>query len=174
MLSEALAALAAAGGTAVVQAVGTDAWTGFRQRLAGWLGRGDAQHENAELERLDRTADALEAAGPAEVERVRFQHEAAWQAHIEDTLDGLDDTEQAQAAEELIALLTQHASQREKWASQDGVTVTVNMYVGGTQTLGSSNAGGNWHRDAHVGRDVARHTPPGPENDPDDDWPQES
>ncbi|GAA3131629.1 hypothetical protein GCM10017687_54110 [Streptomyces echinatus] len=34
MLEEELATLAAAGGTAVVQAAGTDAWNGFRQAVA--------------------------------------------------------------------------------------------------------------------------------------------
>ena len=41
MLAEALTALAAAGGTAVVQAAGKDAWTGFRARVAKWFARGD-------------------------------------------------------------------------------------------------------------------------------------
>jgi hypothetical protein len=59
MLEQALTALAAAGGTAVVQAAGTDAWTGLRQAVARWFGRGDRQRERVELERLDRTAGEL-------------------------------------------------------------------------------------------------------------------
>ncbi|MEU6172343.1 hypothetical protein ABZ832_10455 [Streptantibioticus parmotrematis] len=39
MLTEALAAPAAAGGTAVVQAAGTDAWTEVRRTVARLLGR---------------------------------------------------------------------------------------------------------------------------------------
>ncbi|MFZ3474947.1 hypothetical protein ACODT3_01270 [Streptomyces sp. 4.24] len=61
MLERAWAALAAAGGAAVVQAAGTDAWTGLRQAVAGWFARGDARREQAALERLDQTADALRA-----------------------------------------------------------------------------------------------------------------
>ncbi|MGW3466207.1 hypothetical protein ACWDE9_44675, partial [Streptomyces olivaceoviridis] len=38
MLEQALTALAAAGGAAVVQAAGTDAWTGLRQAVARWFG----------------------------------------------------------------------------------------------------------------------------------------
>jgi hypothetical protein len=48
MLVETLAALAAAGGAAVVQAAGTDAWNGFRQAVARWFARGDAQREQAD------------------------------------------------------------------------------------------------------------------------------
>ena len=94
MLAEALTALAAAGGTAVVQAAGKDAWTGFRARVAKWFARGDAEREQVALERLDRTAAALEAAGPGEVERVRAGQEASWQTMFEILLEGLDGEEQ--------------------------------------------------------------------------------
>jgi hypothetical protein len=53
LLSDALVALAAAGGTAVVQAAGTDLRADFRERVATWFGRGDAEREHAELERLN-------------------------------------------------------------------------------------------------------------------------
>ncbi|WP_432168163.1 hypothetical protein [Streptomyces sp. bgisy031] len=107
MLSEAMTALAAVGGTTVVQAASTDAWAGLRQQLGRWLGRGDPQRENAELERLDETAGELDTAGPAELERVRIRQEAAWQVRIETVLESLDDTRRAQAAEQLSALLSQ-------------------------------------------------------------------
>ena len=90
MLAEALTAVAAAGGTAVVQAAGTDAWTGFRSRVAKWFARGDAGREQVALERLDQAAAALEAAGPGEVEWVRAVQEASWQARFEILLEGLD------------------------------------------------------------------------------------
>ncbi len=105
MLTEALTALAAAGGTAVVQAAGNDAWTGFRARIGKWFGRGDTGREQAALERLDRTVAALEAAGPGEVERVRAGQEASWQTMFELSLDGLDGEEQQRAADELRDLL---------------------------------------------------------------------
>jgi predicted signal transduction protein with EAL and GGDEF domain len=76
MLTEALMAVSGAGGAAVVQAAGTDAWTGLRQRVARLLGRGDTQRERAELERLDRTAQTLEeadAAGNAEHARLQCE-----------------------------------------------------------------------------------------------------
>lgn len=40
MLVESLTALALAGGTAVVQAAGTDAWNGLGSERLGWQGRG--------------------------------------------------------------------------------------------------------------------------------------
>ncbi|MGP3991515.1 hypothetical protein [Streptomyces sp. 3N207] len=129
MLSEAMAALAAAGGTAVVQAAGTDAWTGFRQRVARWLGRGNPQRENDELERLDRTAGDLESVGPAELERVRIRQEAAWQARIEALLESLDGSERDQAAEQLNALLEQCIPQGGVSASQGGQVVGGNVDI---------------------------------------------
>ncbi|MFF3208460.1 hypothetical protein [Streptomyces sp. NPDC002962] len=59
MLDELASAAAAAGGSAVVQAAGTDLWNGFRGRVAEWFGRGDAVRESRELERLDRRASEL-------------------------------------------------------------------------------------------------------------------
>ncbi|WP_327286614.1 hypothetical protein [Streptomyces sp. NBC_01205] len=106
-----MAALAAVGGTTVVQAASTDAWAGLRQQLGRWLGRGNPQRENAELERLDQTAGELDTAGPTELERVRIRQETAWQVRIETVLESLDDTERAQAAEQLSALLGQRIPQ---------------------------------------------------------------
>ncbi|MFF0706194.1 hypothetical protein ACFYVC_38430 [Streptomyces tendae] len=124
-----MTALAAAGGTAVVQAASTDAWTGLRQRLARWLGRGNPQRENAELERLDQTAGELDMARPAELERVRIRQEAAWQARIETLLESLDDTERVQAVEQLSALLDQHIPQGGVSASQGGQAVSANVDI---------------------------------------------
>lgn len=62
MLSEALTVLATTSGTAVIQAAGTDAWTGLRERVARLFGRRSERAEQATLERLDRTAAELEGA----------------------------------------------------------------------------------------------------------------
>ncbi|MCX4527419.1 MULTISPECIES: hypothetical protein [unclassified Streptomyces] len=113
MLPEALLALATAGGTAVVQAAGTEAWEGFRGRLAGWFGRGDSDRERGELVRLDRSASELAAAGPdgdTGAERARIRQEAMWQARFEGLLENLPDDERERAAEELRALLDTHAA----------------------------------------------------------------
>ncbi|MFD9223431.1 hypothetical protein ACFWDI_26275 [Streptomyces sp. NPDC060064] len=105
MLTESLTALAAAGGAAVVQAAGTDAWAGFRSTIAAWFGRGNTQREQAEIERLDRSAAALETAGEERLERERIRQEAAWEALFAAFLEDLNDTEQEQAADGLRALL---------------------------------------------------------------------
>lgn len=105
MLDAALAALAAAGGTAVVQAAGTDAWTGFRTGLARWFGRGDGQREHAELERLERTAAALAEASPEEFERARVGQAASWAGHMEIFLESLEGPDREAAASGLRALV---------------------------------------------------------------------
>jgi hypothetical protein len=108
VLEESLTALAAAGGTAVVQAAGTDVWAGFRERVARILGRGDAQRQHAELERLDHTAAILEEAAETEVEHVRDRQEGAWHSRFETLLENLEEPEQQQAVDELRALLTEY------------------------------------------------------------------
>lgn len=118
MLTEALMAVAGAGGTAVVQAAGTDAWTGLRQRVARLLGRGDTQRERAELERLDRTAQALEEAdATGETERARLRQEASWQTRFESLLENLENSEQQQAATDLQALV----AEQQAFAARQGV-----------------------------------------------------
>ncbi|MEU9853658.1 hypothetical protein [Streptomyces sp. NPDC047974] len=130
MLAEAMTALAAAGGTAVVQAAGTDAWTGVRGQVARWFGRGNPEREHAELERLDRTAGELETAAPAEVERVRIRQEAAWQGRIQALLEGLEDAERDAVVDELTALRTRPASlDGGVSAGQGGVAVGGNVLV---------------------------------------------
>lgn len=108
MLPEALLALATAGGTAVVQAAGTQAWEGFRTRVADWFGRGDTGRTDGELARLDRTASEIAAADAAagpDGERARIRQEALWQARFEGLLELLPDEERDRAAGELRTLL---------------------------------------------------------------------
>ncbi|MFF7730505.1 hypothetical protein [Streptomyces sp. NPDC008001] len=108
MLSESLVAVAAAGGAAVVQAAGTDAWTGLRERVARWAGRGDEARELRELERLDRTAGVLAAAadsGSCDAARIRDRQEGAWQNRFESLLEALPEEERDPVAEELQALV---------------------------------------------------------------------
>ncbi|MFD8979580.1 hypothetical protein [Streptomyces sp. NPDC059564] len=115
MLDEAMAALAASVGSSVVQAAGTDAWLVFRNRLARLLGRGNRQQETAQLERLDRSAAELAAAGQdgdgPEGDRgeQRTRHGAAWRTRTEDLLEQLEPDERAAVAAELRALLDEVA-----------------------------------------------------------------
>ncbi|MDX2703807.1 hypothetical protein PV350_13190 [Streptomyces sp. PA03-6a] len=105
MLPEALTVLAATGGTAVVQAAGTDAWTTFRTRLAEWFGRGDATRTQGELERLDSTARELQAAGRGVPEIARARAEGTWQGRIVAALQALPEDQRSQAMTALQQLL---------------------------------------------------------------------
>lgn len=120
MLEDALVALATAGGTAVVQAAGTQAWDGFRARMARLLGRGDGERERAELERLDRTAGALDAPGAAGAEQVRLRQEVAWQTRLEALLEGLAGVERDRFAAELQTLLREQTGAAGGVAAGDG------------------------------------------------------
>ncbi|MFD9515527.1 hypothetical protein [Streptomyces mirabilis] len=148
MLEQALVVLAAVGGTAVVQAAGTDAWAGLRQAVARWFGRGDGQRQQAELERLDQTATALQTTDGAEAERARLRQEAAWQARIEALLEGLDEAERDRAADELRSLLTQHAPGGGASAGPGGLAVGGNADI---RAEGGSIAAGVIHGGAHIG-----------------------
>ncbi|WP_411118352.1 hypothetical protein [Streptomyces sp. 058-1L] len=106
MLVEGLIAIAAAGGTAVVQAAGTDAWNGIREGFARLFGRGEPGREQAELERLDQTRSALEAAGDGEgAQRVQIAQVARWQTRLETLLEELPAAEQQLVVAELQALV---------------------------------------------------------------------
>ncbi|WP_309056535.1 hypothetical protein [Streptomyces sp.] len=104
VLVEALTAVAAAGGAAVVQAAGTDAWYGVRDRVAALLGRGDEQLEQAALERLDRTARALEADRGVDPGQELSRQEGMWQERFETLLAALHGADQERAARDLRAL----------------------------------------------------------------------
>ncbi|MGY5079213.1 hypothetical protein ACWIGX_19315 [Streptomyces nigrescens] len=152
MLEQGLLALAAAGGTAVIQAAGTDAWGRFSQAVAQLFGRGDGQRERAELERLDRTAAELEG---AEAERARVRQEIVWQARIEDLLASVEGDDRAQVAEELRSLLARHTSGGRLSAGDGGVAVG-----GGVSISADRGAAAAWRM-----RDVTVESPssPGPD-----------
>lgn len=144
MLDETLTVLAAAGGTAVVQAAGTDMWAGLRQAVAGWFGRGDEQRQRAELERLDRTAGELAGLRDADAERERIRQEEVWRARIEDLLESLDDGERARAAEELRALLRRGAPEGAVSAGRGGLAAGGDIDIraeGGSVAAGVIHGG---------------------------------
>jgi hypothetical protein len=87
MLSEALAALAAAGGTALVSAMTTDAWTSAKQRFAQLLGRGQSKQQEVVERRLERSRQELVGATGGELERARVEQEAAWRLRLSDLLE---------------------------------------------------------------------------------------
>lgn len=144
MLEAALAAVAAAGGTAVVQAAGTDAWNGLRSRVARLLGRGDPAREQAELERLDRTATVLRELEPAEADRVRNRQEASWQTRFETVLENVsDEVERARLAEGLRALIDEQSAH----TGGGGGSVSGNTFYGPA----AIQTGNNNRQDNHFG-----------------------
>ncbi|QNP74246.1 hypothetical protein IAG44_35530 [Streptomyces roseirectus] len=119
MLDETMTALAASVGAGVVQAAGTDAWAGFRDRLARVLGRAD--REAVQAGRLERTAAELAEAGPPGADgEARARHSTVWRTRTEDLLEDLPPGERALVAGELRALLDEAAR-----ASRGGVTGNV-------------------------------------------------
>lgn len=124
MLAESLVALAAAGGTAVVQAVGTDAWEAVRDRTARLFARGDAGRRTAELARLEETArDLSDRTDPGTV-LVRW--ESSWQARWEMLLDSLPEAELPATAQELaqmVSLNHRHARLTNVSANDHGMVV---------------------------------------------------
>ncbi|MEU0003399.1 hypothetical protein ABZ079_03575 [Streptomyces sp. NPDC006314] len=97
--------------------------------MARWFGRGDAERERGELERLDRAAAELAAAEGGTAERVRARQEAVWQTRIEALLEDIVDEEQrARTAAELEQLLQEAAPP----ASGGGGLVSGNTFHGPT------------------------------------------
>ncbi|MBA2811653.1 hypothetical protein E0500_031090 [Streptomyces sp. KM273126] len=89
---------------AVVQAAGADAWAWFRTRCARLVGRGDPERENEALDRLDRTAAALNGADEHDREGVRDEHARLWQGEFASLLESLQSEEQERFAAQLRAL----------------------------------------------------------------------
>ncbi|MCX4761618.1 hypothetical protein OG562_11630 [Streptomyces sp. NBC_01275] len=128
MLTEALTAVAAGGGMAVVQAAGSDSWAWFRTRCARLVGQGDSARESETLELLDRTAAVLAATGEGERERVRAVHAVLWQGEFASLLGSLSSTEQER-------LLTQLTQLTREFGSEDGASggaLTGNAFHGPT------------------------------------------
>ncbi|MEU2390404.1 hypothetical protein [Streptomyces sp. NPDC007369] len=138
MLVEALTALAAAGGGAVVQAAGTDAWNGLRGRIAEMFGRGNAARGQAELERLDSTRQALDQGASADVTTEGARQGGLWQGRFEALLEGLDSQERERAADQLRELVSFVASSAGCAAIGTGKAVAGD---GGTAVSGIKNAG---------------------------------
>ena len=103
MLTEIAAALAAAGGTAVVEAMATDAWESARSGIARLLGCGDDRHRREIIEaQLDEDAAMLERADPGDSEQVRQELEPVWRRRLATHLD-----QHPEALDELRELVEQ-------------------------------------------------------------------
>lgn len=139
MLDEAMAALAAAGGTAVVQAAGTDVWHTLRDRVAQLFGRGGEECRQAQRERLDRTAAALAAGAD---EQTRTRQEAAWQERFEILLESLGEDDRAAACVALRAIIDESPGPVEERGVHNEIS-------GGTQ-YGTVIQGRDFHGPIHA------------------------
>lgn len=99
MLTEAMIALAGAGGAGLVQAMATDAWAVTKTGAARLLGRGDQAREALVAQQLERARVEVGKAGPAATQ-VRLAQQAAWTARLEDLL-----AEHPELADELRAIV---------------------------------------------------------------------
>ncbi|MEV7616395.1 hypothetical protein [Streptomyces sp. NPDC089799] len=147
MLEPELVELATLAGAAVVQAAGTDLWSGMRQAVAGWFARGDGGRERAALDRLDETATALDSAEGTDTERVCLRHETAWQTRVETLLEDLDDAERARAAEALRTLLARYRPPEGPPAARGGLTAGGDVRISARD---HSAAAGIVHGDVSV------------------------
>lgn len=88
MLGEAAAELSMAGGTALVTAMVTDGWEGFKTRFARLLGRGDTNETGIVAAKLDESRAVLAVLAGAELLRARAEQELAWRIRLGDLLEG--------------------------------------------------------------------------------------
>ncbi|WP_066369998.1 hypothetical protein [Herbidospora mongoliensis] len=91
MLAEALAALAATAGSAVVTAMATDAWEDVKARCAQLIGRGDGEAAGRQAERLESARAELLAADDRD--QTAGALEAAWTVRLRDFLEDHPDAE---------------------------------------------------------------------------------
>ncbi|SDW93249.1 hypothetical protein SAMN05216215_1006117 [Saccharopolyspora shandongensis] len=94
MLAEVLAALAGAGGTAVVGAMATDAWEGTRDGVARLFSRGGEDRQRVVEAQLDEDAEVLNAsASPEEQDQVRRELAPVWTRRLSRLLEEHPDAE---------------------------------------------------------------------------------
>ena len=150
MSGESITALAAAGGLAVVQAAGTDAWTGVRRAVARLLGRGNPEQEALELDRLDRTENALAPGRSGQViEAERLRWEGVWQTRIEALFENCPPSEAELLAAELQNLVAQAGRYFGAMPSNGGTGVAAGRDVS-VQADRGSLAGGAVHVEGGV------------------------
>ncbi|MEU9100634.1 hypothetical protein [Streptomyces sp. NPDC048361] len=127
MLAEELAAIAAAGAGALVQAAGTDAWTGIRDRVSHLFGR---EQEQRTSESLDLTLTALEHANPSsELAQVRARQAVYWQVRFEDLLNSLAAEQQQLAVVQLREVIE---GMRQSGSPSDHLSISGDVSVRAT------------------------------------------
>jgi hypothetical protein len=93
MVVETLAALAAAGGTALVNAMVTDGWEGIRKRFARLLGRGNDKEVEAATARLERSHAMLAGLSGPDREKAQAEQAVVWRTRLGDLLEDYPEVE---------------------------------------------------------------------------------
>jgi hypothetical protein len=133
MLAELLTTLAAAGGTAVVQAAGTEAWGGVRDGVVRLFRRGPGRSAEIDVEGdLERTA-LIAASGDAEG---NGRLAGMWQEHFSALLDEADDRARQQAVTGLWQVITSVPGVADRYPT---LHVYGNTYDKSPQQYGSHN-----------------------------------
>ncbi|MFE3476562.1 hypothetical protein [Streptomyces sp. B27] len=143
MLTESLLALAAAGGTAVAQAAGTEAWGTVSEGVARMFRRRSGRGSEDEVLRdLEGTA-LVRAADDAEGSRRRA---SLWQRHFAALLSDADDQVRQQAETELRHLISLVPGVADRYQV---LNIHGNTYDKSPQQYGSHN-----HQQFHYGSDT--------------------
>lgn len=129
MLEEALTALAAAGGTAVVQAAGTSSWQGLQHAVAQWFGRGQEDRDHVARERLAQSATALAESDAETAVHIRAREQAVWQTRFEMALESLGDDERETAVAALRVILREQVSPSAVSAGDNGQAIGGSVHI---------------------------------------------
>lgn len=125
MLTEALLALAGAGGTAIAQAACSDAWESVKPRIVRIWRRGDNRRQELISESLDVTHAEMEPLVASEVDAKVEEVAAAWTSRLEELLN--TDPAAAQELQELVLHLTQQNSTSSRTELGAGSTAAGNV-----------------------------------------------
>jgi len=144
MDAEWAAALAGAGGAALVGAAATDAWQFARAGFARLLGRGDARRRELAETRLDATAADLERAGDAGRDEMRQVLLSAWQTRLADLLSENPDAADALRAltEQITAALPAERQTRVQAVRTGAIIQTGGGIANTGVVMGNVNTGG--------------------------------
>ncbi len=137
MLSEALVALAAAGGTAVVQAAASDGWVTAKAGFARLIGRDDPARVALVEKRLEDTRTHLTPLSGTPLEQARRAEATAWAIRLQDLLD--EDLHAAVLLRQLVGQLTASGLLGTASAGDRGVAVggdLVNLAADGGVAAG--------------------------------------
>lgn len=124
MLTEALNAMAAAGGSAIVAAMATDAWGATRDRISRLLGRGDAARVTVVEGQLDDDATLIERASDDEREQALAELAPVWRRRLVRLLEEQPGVE-SELREAVTAIHAALPSSQQAWAQ-------TNITHGGT------------------------------------------